>query len=541
MRKILRLTLIIIVCLGITTSKCNNVHATEGKNIQENVAIDDVGYCSDAICFKDEQKNQESEFYKFTYKNEEVLKDGIYYIETALNSDYVIGIKDESVDNLANVELQKKTNSASQQWKVTHDEKGYVFFENIKSGKYLDLDKGGVFNYSNVQQYESNGLYPQKWIVIQDDKGMRIIPSANSMYSLDLSWGSVNEGSNIQIYEDLNNQPQRWIFTDTSKDYTMDDMAYDNKDVIEDGIYYIETSLDPNYVVGIQDGNMANLVNVELQKNKYSAYQQWKVTHDEKGYVSFENVKSGKMFDLDRGAIFNYSNVQQYESNGLYPQKWIVIQDDKGMRIIPAANRSYSLDLSWGNVKEGSNIQIYEDLNNQPQRWKFTKVEKIYTMDDMAFDNRDTLVDGIYEISSSLDCNYVIGVNNNSIENFGNVELQKRGTSLSQLWKISHDEKGYVYFENVKSGKMFDLDKGGIYNYSNVQQYESNGLYPQKWIVLQDDKGMRIVPSASKDFSLDLSMGAVVSGGNIQIYSDLNNQPQRWLFRKVDEFELPLE
>ena len=188
----------------------------------------------------------------------------------------------------------------------------------------------------------------------------------------------MSEGAAILLYEDLNNKPQRWKFTKVEKTYTMDDVAMEYKDVIEDGIYYIETSLDPEYIVGIKDGSVNDLAIVELQKKTDMTSQQWKVTHDEKGYVSFENVKSGKMLDLDKGNASNFGRVQQYMRNNQTPQKWIVMQDDKGMRIIPASSRKFSLDLNKGNVSEGAAIQLYEDLNNKPQKWNFTKVEESY-------------------------------------------------------------------------------------------------------------------------------------------------------------------
>ena len=467
--------------------------------------------------------------------NKDVIEDGIYYIETSLSSDYIIGIKDGSINDLANIELQKKTGLSSQQWKVTHDEKGYVCFENVKSGKMLDLDKGKAANFNRVQQYVRNNLNPQKWIVIQDDKGMRIIPSSSRNFSLDLNKGNISEGATIQLYEDLNNQPQRWKFTKVKETYTMDDVAQEYKETIEDGIYYIETSLNSDYIIGIKDGSINDLANIELQKKTGLSSQQWKVTHDEKGYVCFENVKSGKMLDLDKGKAANFNRVQQYVRNNLNPQKWIVIQDDKGMRIIPSSSRNFSLDLNKGNISEGATIQLYEDLNNQPQRWKFTKVKETYTMDDVAQEYKETIEDGIYYIETSLNSDYIIGIKDGSINDLANIELQKKTGLSSQQWKVTHDEKGYVCFENVKSGKMLDLDKGKAANFNRVQQYVRNNLNPQKWIVIQDDKGIRIIPSSSRNFSLDLNKGNISEGAVIQLYEDLDNQPQRWKFTKVTE------
>ena len=323
-------------------------------------------------------------------------------------------------------------------------------------------------------------------------------------------------------------------FSHTDSNSEMDDMAAEYKNTLEDGIYNIETVLDSEYVIGIKNNSINDLAKIELQKSAGSTSQQWKVTHDEKGYVCFENVKSGKMLDLDKGKASNFTSVQQYARNNLNPQKWIVVQDEKGMRIIPSSSKDFSLDLNKGSTTEGANIQLYEDLNNKPQRWKFKKIRDTYTMDDMAAEYKNTLEDGIYNIETVLDSEYVIGIKNNSINDLAKIELQKSAGSTSQQWKVTHDEKGYVCFENVKSGKMLDLDKGKASNFTSVQQYARNNLNPQKWIVVQDEKGMRIIPSSSKDFSLDLNKGSTTEGANIQLYEDLNNKPQRWKFKKIE-------
>ena len=166
----------------------------------------------------------------------------------------------------------------------------------------------------------------------------------------------------------------------------------------------------------------------------------------------------------------------------------------------------------------------------------FSHTDSNSEMDDMAAEYKNTLEDGIYNIETVLDSEYVIGIKNNSINNLAKIELQKSAGSTSQQWKVTHDEKGYVCFENVKSGKMLDLDKGKASNFTSVQQYARNNLNPQKWIVVQDEKGMRIIPSSSKDFSLDLNKGSTTEGANIQLYEDLNNKPQRWKLKKIKDY-----
>lgn len=47
-----------------------------------------------------------------------------------------------SKDNSANIQIYESNTTAAQKWKVTHDEKGYLTFINMGSGKALDVVNG---------------------------------------------------------------------------------------------------------------------------------------------------------------------------------------------------------------------------------------------------------------------------------------------------------------------------------------------------------------------------------------------------------------
>lgn len=84
------------------------------------------------------------------------LPGGIFAIASTSNTRYLLDFKGGSFDNGANVQLYNNNVSSDQRWKITQDQNGYLTFQNIKSGKVLDVYGGRAVSSTNVQQYTSN-------------------------------------------------------------------------------------------------------------------------------------------------------------------------------------------------------------------------------------------------------------------------------------------------------------------------------------------------------------------------------------------------
>ena len=95
-------------------------------------------------------------------QNENVLKDGLYYISSSKNKSYVLDVNFGSKENFGNIQLYKYNGTVAQGWKVSHDAQGYVTFVNVGSNKAIDVYEGEAKNYQNISQYTSNNTYAQK-------------------------------------------------------------------------------------------------------------------------------------------------------------------------------------------------------------------------------------------------------------------------------------------------------------------------------------------------------------------------------------------
>lgn len=308
-------------------------------------------------------------------ENKNTLTDGVYKIGNAQNSNYVLDIASGSKNNGANVQLYLSNGTTAQSFKVTHDTNGYVTFTNVNSGKALDVSGGKVVNSRNIQQYNSNGTKSQKWIVKKSNSGYTIISALDSNYVLDLSGGKVVNSRNIQLYQSNGSTAQQWTFEkNMTERERLDEMATQNKSMMDDGVYYIKNR-DVKFALDVSGGSAYSGANVQLYSLNKTDAQKWLVSHDSKGYVSFKNVNSG-MYLTATGSSNNANVNQQSSSNG-YNQKWIIAFDSsQNIKLVSGLNSTLVIDVSGGKIQNGSNIQLYTSNNSAAQKWVFEYISK---------------------------------------------------------------------------------------------------------------------------------------------------------------------
>lgn len=466
--------------------------------------------------------------------NRNVLADGTYNIQSLVNPNYVLDIYGGYTTNGANVQLYRSNDTEAQLFKVTHDSQGYVTFTNVKSGKVLDVYGGTKKNNQNIWQFSSNGSRAQKWIVKPDGNGYVIISALDSNYVLDLSTGKAVNSSNIQLYTYCGSNAQRWKFSKlVSKTDKLNSLAQSNKNVLADGTYVISTALSSNYVLDVYGGYTWNKANVQLFAKNGTDAQAFKVTHDSQGCVTFTNVNSGKVLEVAGSRAGNNANVQQYSLDGSRAQKWVVQKNGSGYTIISALDPNFVLDLSGALVMNGRNIGLYQSNGSKAQQWNFSKhMTDRERCDLFAAQNKDKIADGVYYIKNK-NVNYALDVYGGSLYGGANVQLYSLNRSNAQKWKITHDSKGYVMFQNVGSGMY--LTSGGSGNSANVyQQKQSNG-YNQKWIIMFDtNSNLRIVSALHSNRVLDVHGGMIRNFSNIQLYDSNNSNAQKWVFEYIN-------
>lgn len=97
------------------------------------------------------------------------------------------------------------------------------------------------------------------------------------------------------------------------------------------------------------------------------------------------------------------------------------------------------------------NLLSYYNLAGAKYIYNDNHIKQTYYEMTITEDNVDKLEDGIYIIKYSNDENYSLGLND---EGFG---VQETNYSLSQIWKIEHDDNGYVSLINLKDNDIYDF------------------------------------------------------------------------------------
>ena len=112
-----------------------------------------------------------------TWSNKQIIEDGIYEIETKIDSNMVIDISEASTKDGANVQIWERSNVYQQRFQLTYLGDGYYTIKSVKSGKMLDVEYASKENGTNVWQYESNSTDAQKWEISKSDDGFYVLKS----------------------------------------------------------------------------------------------------------------------------------------------------------------------------------------------------------------------------------------------------------------------------------------------------------------------------------------------------------------------------
>lgn len=149
---------------------------------------------------------------------DDLIKAGeLYYITSAADDTgkWVIGWTNATTDTVTNVaQLQQKTDSKTQQFRVVRNDDGSYCFVYEGAQKSLDLDRGGCENGHVVHFYNHTTHDNQKWYITVTEAGLKIKPRQavlnNSTAVLDLNGAKLSSGQKIQVWEDNGTLAQRW-------------------------------------------------------------------------------------------------------------------------------------------------------------------------------------------------------------------------------------------------------------------------------------------------------------------------------------------
>lgn len=313
----------------------------------------------------EEAKNTVSQLFSFLVSKPSVtISEGVYEINSALNSKMKLDINNADMNDRGNLQVYQSNGTNAQKFIVTKAGGNQYTITSYHSGKAVDLSRASKAERTNVQQFTKNGTAAQKWTIRNVGDGTLYITSAVSGYPLEVKDGKAANRSNIYVNKATGSKAQKFTLTKIA----------DNKvRPITDGVYLIHSAKNNNRVVAVEDGSRQQRANVQLQYNENASFQKYKFIYAGNGYYKIQNVKSKHMIDLKDASYANKANIQQWHDNGNQAQLWLPHKNSDGSYTFISAKSSRVLDAANGSTADSTNIWAYSFNNTAAQRFKLTK------------------------------------------------------------------------------------------------------------------------------------------------------------------------
>ena len=450
---------------------------------------------------KNNSEGQKFEIMSLDKKPEKVIENGIYKIGAKTNENNVIQIKNESISDASNVEIGNwNNNTNANRFEITYKEDGYYEIKNIKSGKLLDAQNGGMNPGTNVWQYGGNYTDAQRWKIEKNSDGTYAISNKKSGLYLN------NKNGNIELTNKKDEEQQKFKISQVEK--------YKPINIIENGIYRISRYGKDHIheVIEIEKGSKNVTANVEIGtwKNIDNEKNKFEIIYDNaSGYYTIKNIKSGNMLDVQNGGMNPGTNVWQHKPNGTDAQKWKIEKNQDGSYSFVSKKNGLYLNT------KNNNIEVNKKNNSQEQKFELISLDK---------KPAKTIENGTYKIETKTNSSNVIQIKDNSTSDAANAEIGIWTNYMSEgkKFEFTYKEDGYYEIKNIKSGKLIDAQNGGMNPGTNVWQYGGNYTDAQRWKIEKNSDGTYSISNKKNGLYLNNK------NGNIELTNTKSQENQKF-------------
>ncbi len=160
----------------------------------------------------------------------------------------------------------------------------------------------------------------------------------------------------------------------------LDALAKAHASDLADGEYVVSTALKDGLVLEVAGWSKKDGANVDVWTSHGGANQKWKVSHDSKGYVTLENVNSGKDLEVKRGLVHEGRRERTCgRPTEAATRSGSRSGDVRGVSWCPRC----PVPWSWiwraegGSTKDGANVHaLWTSHDGGSQRWAFRSKEQ---------------------------------------------------------------------------------------------------------------------------------------------------------------------
>ena len=442
------------------------------------------------------------------------LSEGLYFIESALSSSYVLGVAGGSTSAGANITLCAKKGYYSQAFYVKSDGHGGYYFTNYNSG--LRAAVSG----SNVQQAKTSTSEYQRWYAVRGSKSgyfqLRIGKSSGK--AMEVAGGAAAAGKNIQVSKSVSTYSrQQWRLVPITGMVLAESRLIDAR--LGTGYYTFALNAAPENVIEVAGASTANKGNIRIARNSNGKGQVFYVKSLGSGLYSIVNPHSGKALTAASSAITNGTNIYQYDYSGASSQKWHIKKDKStGKYVISNSKASHIVLATKGSSKSaGANVQNINFVGSAPQYWNISKSSEAaaYRLDN-----------GVYAVNSALGSKLNMQIEDASVYKGAYVEIATAATKNSQRFVVTCVDKANFVYTITNENSRKNLALSG----SKIIQTSPANANSQKWVIKRSG-GRYTIRSLENGRNISVSGGKTTSGTNLAAVNPGSSNAQKWNFK----------
>lgn len=250
----------------------------------------------------------------------------------------------------------------------------------------------------------------------------------------------------------------------------------DSQKIIADGIYEIETALDSNMVVDVENGYAYNQTNVYLYKRNNSTPQKFYIKYLGNGEYTINAVINNKCLDVYGAGTTPGTNVDIWTPNNSTAQRWRMIEQGNGYYSIISQVNGLALDVYNGETANQTNIQVYTINNSNAQKFKFNEISNSASGTNPK-DNKNNILN-VYNRRKYVDLSGIVW------EDIGDGKQTYRNNLYDTKEPLIEGMTVTLYEEN-KPVRTAITDRNGKYLFKNVEidklskyyiSFEYNGM-----------------------------------------------------------------
>ena len=429
-----------------------------------------------------------------------VIKDGVYYINCASNSNYVLDIENGSIDNTANLQIYQKKGNLNQKFYIHYVGNGYYKISNVSSAKTVEVKDASVEINANVQQMEDIGADCQKWKIRKNIDGTYNFINAKSEMALDVNDAKFENETNVMQYTYTNSYAQKFKLEET--------------EFLNEGISAITRVDNSNVVWDINNATSKDGEQLEIFENNDTLAQRFEIHKVGKNEVRIRTAASGgwlkEKSSKDGAEVVQSGNSKtKISKSDTWKVEW-----NRGLVFI---NKESGLYLT---IKDNSIENEAKIIVNKPN----ASSAQVFLVKD-----KNLIKDDWYELESGLGT--VMDLNNFGSDWGTNIDTWIRNGQNNQKFNIIKKDNGYVIYTMHKL--PLDVKDGSMDNGANIQQWEDNGANCQRWIPEIKDGGYIAFKNVNSGKYIDVANGSNASGANVQQYEASNSKAQMWKLTKT--------